>query len=215
MQWDQIFADSRYTELPPAEEVLDFLALLQQAPGREVLDHGCGAGRHTLLLAQHGYAVSGVDISPRGCELTRRRLEGTGLEARVTVGDMCKLPYRARLFDAVISRGVITHGTSADVATAVGEIARVLRPEGLLLCTFISTYSSLLGRGARCDDRTWICDDELESGVIHYFMRGEDVRAMTRPWFKEIAMTHLVHGGVVDNGRPYVSAHWVFTGRRS
>jgi ubiquinone/menaquinone biosynthesis C-methylase UbiE len=215
MQWDDIFTDSRYTELPPAEEVLDFLALLPQAPGHEVLDHGCGAGRHTLLLAHHGYAVSAIDISPRGCELTRQRLERAGLEARVTVGDMCKLPYEARLFDAVVSRGVITHGTSAEVATAVAEIARVLRPDGLLLCTFISTRSSLLGRGERIDARTWICDDELESGVIHHFMRREDVRAMTCPSFEEIAMTHLEHSGVLDNGRSYVSAHWVFTGRRS
>jgi cyclopropane fatty-acyl-phospholipid synthase-like methyltransferase len=214
MQWDDIFTDSRYTELPPAGEVLDFLELLPQAPGREVLDHGCGAGRHTLLLAQHGYAVSGVDISPRGCELTRRRLEQAGLEARVTIGDMRKLPYERRLFDAVVSRGVITHGTCPEVATAVAEIARVLRPDGLFLCTFISTRSSLFGRGERIDDRTWICDDELESGVVHHFMRRQDVRAMTRRSFEEIAITHLEHGGVIDNGRPYVSAHWVFTGRR-
>ena len=215
MKWDDIFTDARYTELPPAEEVLQFLELLPQAPGREVLDHGCGAGRHTLLLAQHGYTVSGLDISPRGCELTRRRLQEVGLEARVAVGDMRRLPYGARSFDAVISRGVITHGTAADVTTAVTEIARVLRPGGLFLCTFISTRSSLLGHGERIDDRTWICDDELESGVAHHFMRREDVRAMTRAWFEEIALTHLEHGGLVDNGRPYVSAHWVFTGQRS
>lgn len=138
-----------------------------------------------------------------------------GLTARVTVGDMSQLPYRDGCFDAVVSRGVITHGRRHEVLRALHEIERVLRPDGLLLCTFISTRSSLLGQGARIDAQTWICDDALESGVVHHFMTEDDVRAATTSGFEEIWLVHCEHGGLVDTGRPYVSAHWIFTGRRT
>jgi tellurite methyltransferase len=214
MQWDDIFRDARYTELPPADEVVGFLPLLAQAPGRRVLDHGCGAGRHAVLLAQEGYDVFGVDISPRGCRLTRKRLRDAGLKGRITVGDMRALPYHERSFDAVVSRGVITHGRREDVAAALREIERVTRPGALFLCTFISTRSSLIGSGLAIDSQTWVCDDELEKGVVHHFMTREDVRAATAAAFEELGLEHYEHGGLVDTGRPYVSAHWIFTGRR-
>src|SRR4051794_33789359 len=214
MQWDDIFRDARYTELPPAEEVIAFLPLLAEAPGRRVLDHGCGAGRHAVLLAREGYEVFGVDISPRGCRLTRERLRDAGLDGHITVGDMMALPYVDRSFDVVLSRGVITHGRCEEVQRALREITRVLHPGALLLCTFISTRSSLMGSGSAIDPQTWVCDDELERGVVHHFMTREDVRAMTAAAFEELALEHYEHGGLVDAGRPYVSAHWIFTGRR-
>ena len=33
-------------------------------PGERVLDVGCGMGRYTLILAERGYAVEGLDLSP-------------------------------------------------------------------------------------------------------------------------------------------------------
>lgn len=214
MQWDEIFRDARYTELPPADEVVGFLPLLAQALGRRVLDHGCGAGRHALMLAGEGYDVCGVDISPRGCGLTRERLRDAGLQGHITVGDMRALPYGDQSFDAAVSRGVITHGRREDVATALGEIARVLRSGGLFLCTFISTRSSLMGSGLAIDEQTWLCNDELENGIVHHFMTRENVRSATMDAFQEIGLEHYVHDGLVQTGRPYVSAHWIFTGRR-
>lgn len=214
MQWDDIFRDKRYTELPPADEVIAFLPQLAEAPGRRVLDHGCGAGRHAVLLASEGYDVFGVDISPRGCELTSERLRDARLKGQITVGDMKALPYDDNSFDAVLSRGVITHGRREEVHAALREIEGVLRPGALMLCTFISTRSSLMGSGSAIDPRTWICDDELERGVVHYFMTREDVRAATAASFEEMALEHFEHDGLVDTGRPYVSAHWIFTGRR-
>jgi ubiquinone/menaquinone biosynthesis C-methylase UbiE len=214
MQWDDIFRDARYTELPPADEVVEFIPLLAGAPGKQVLDHGCGAGRHTLLLAREGYDVSGLDISPRGCQLTRERLHDAGLEANITVGDMTALPYGDGSFDALISRGVITHGRRAKVHAALREIERVLRPGSLILCTFISTRSSLMGAGSRIDAQTWVCDDDLERGVVHHFMTCADVGAATADAFETLACEHYEHGGLIDSGRPYVSAHWIFTGRR-
>src|ERR1700731_2493225 len=44
-------------------EVEFLLEMLQPAPGSDVLDIGCGVGRHAIELAKRGYIVTGVDIS--------------------------------------------------------------------------------------------------------------------------------------------------------
>ena len=55
-----------------------------------ILDLGCGIGRHALLLAEHGYRVVGVDISPDYIAHARLSAEKTGVQnnTKFVVGDM-------------------------------------------------------------------------------------------------------------------------------
>ena len=43
------------------DQLLDFL---KPAPGSKMLDVACGKGRHSKFLAEHGFNVTGIDISP-------------------------------------------------------------------------------------------------------------------------------------------------------
>lgn len=56
--------------------------LLQQsglAPGARVLDLGCGTGRHATLLAEQGFAVTGVDFSPGMLSVARAKSSAVDL----------------------------------------------------------------------------------------------------------------------------------------
>ncbi len=85
-----------------------------------VLDFACGIGRHSVLLAQRGYEVTGVDLSPLFIDRARERAIGAGVDARFMIGDgLCldrDLAAR-KPFDAVInmftSHGY--YGREADV----------------------------------------------------------------------------------------------------
>ena len=99
--------------------------------GLEVLDVGCGDGAYALAAAGAGARVTGVDASPKAVEAARRRAAGAGLEAAFLVGAGNKLPFAAEQLDVVLAVTVLCF--VPDPEEAVAEMARILRPGGLLV----------------------------------------------------------------------------------
>jgi SAM-dependent methyltransferase len=94
--------------------------------GRRVLDAGCGTGWNLQDLSIFGDTY-GVDLSPLAVITTRRR------GGRVAQGNLLGLPYASSSFDVVTSFDVLYHAWVVDDAQAVRELARVLKPGGLML----------------------------------------------------------------------------------
>jgi SAM-dependent methyltransferase len=114
-------------------EVARLIELLGLPTGSRVLDVPCGQGRHAHLLAEAGFDVDGLDLSPDLLERARKR--GTGRTLRYTRGDMRRLPARwTSRFDAVVnlftSFGFFL--LPSDDERVVAEWARVLKPGGTL-----------------------------------------------------------------------------------
>lgn len=101
-------------------------------PGAEVLEVGVGTGFITAILAEAGYRVTGFDLSPAMLERARENLSRQGLADRVKLaeGDAEAINAPEASFDAVVSRWVLW--TLPNPETALAEMARVLRPGGLL-----------------------------------------------------------------------------------
>jgi SAM-dependent methyltransferase len=97
-----------------------------EAGGRRILDAGCGTGWNLQDLAAFGDTY-GVDLSPLAVITTRRR------GGRVAQGNLLGLPFAAASFDVVTSFDVLYHAWISDDAQAVRELARVLKPGGLIL----------------------------------------------------------------------------------
>jgi len=99
--------------------------LLGDGPGR-VLDVGMGGGRLAAELARRGWDVSGVDPSQAMVELARGRLPGRA--EHFALGRAEALVFPDGSFDAAAALGALEY--TSEPATAIGEIARVLRPQG-------------------------------------------------------------------------------------
>jgi SAM-dependent methyltransferase len=95
------------------------------APPR-ILDAGCGTGNNLRHLARWG-RPAGVDLSTDALRFCRER----GVAA--AGGSLMALPFAGATFDCVTSFDVIYHRWVTDDAAAVREMARVLRPGGLML----------------------------------------------------------------------------------
>jgi SAM-dependent methyltransferase len=93
----------------------------------DVLDIGSGDGVTADLLAARAKTFTCLDRSDKMLDAARRRLERAD-NVRFELGDMHELPFADRSFDQVLLFNVLTYSHSP--ARAIGEAARVLRPEG-------------------------------------------------------------------------------------
>jgi SAM-dependent methyltransferase len=106
-----------------AREIELVLSLLP--PFQRALDLGCGTGRLTRVLAQHGRVV-GIDASH--AMLTQAQREDRLVLAQ---GDAFELPFADASFDAVIALRVVFH--FVDVEALLRQVARVVTPRGVFI----------------------------------------------------------------------------------
>ena len=106
----------------------------EDALGDDVLELGAGPGLVTDLLIDRAPRVTAVEIDERLADDLRARMAGRPVE--VVTGDATALPLPAGRFSAAACFTMLHHIPAADLQDrALTEIARVLRPGGLLLGT--------------------------------------------------------------------------------
>lgn len=103
-----------------------------------VLDAGAGTGGMLARLRGEG-ELTGLEIAPEGLHFCRKRGLGQLVRSSVTA-----LPFAPGAFDVVLSLDVLYHQGVPDDVAAARELARVLRPDGLLVLN-LPAYDALRG----------------------------------------------------------------------
>jgi len=96
--------------------------------GKKVLDIACGTGVLTEQFARMGADVTGLDLTPKAVELTKKRFALYGLQGNIVEGDAQQLPFPDNTFDFVCAWGCLMHMPKTE--QAIAEIHRVLEPGG-------------------------------------------------------------------------------------
>lgn len=126
---ERFVPDQDRGRLIEVEHVSRYRWAAQLAPGRTVLDAGCGAAYGSRLLAEAGAAeVVGVDIVETVLEAVAPSMPD---EVRLRAGDLRALDLDDGSFDLVVCFEVIEH--FEDPFPVLDELVRVLAPGGLLL----------------------------------------------------------------------------------
>ena len=130
--------------------ILSAVHALQLPAGSRGLDAGCGIGTHTLWLAEavspEGH-VTGIDISPECLARAEETVSNSGLAAQVLFqcGDMGDLPFDDDAFDWAWNADTLWPVAGKDPLPLVGELARVVRPGGVVAILFWSSQRLLPG----------------------------------------------------------------------
>jgi len=115
------------------QEIVAALGALPK--GASVADIGCGGG-DVLEALPSGLRPMGVDYSVHSLQLCRRNIRST--DATFTNASVYSLPFVSDCLDAVICLEVLEH-LEDDIGAAL-EIARILRPGGLLVVSVPGSY---------------------------------------------------------------------------
>jgi SAM-dependent methyltransferase len=162
--------------------------------GDLVLDLGCGFGRHAYEAARRGADVIAVDPGTSEVEgvasvfaamVEAGELDGASARVGTVQGDGLRLPFGDAAFDRVICSEVLEH--LPDDRTAMGELARVLRPGGTMAVT-VPRYGPELVN--------WALSDEyhaVEGGHVRIYRRRQLLERL-RASGLEVTGTGHAHG---------------------
>jgi len=126
-----VFYDTPFLQSLVAD--LENYAMLQigDLPGKKVLYYGSGVNlKPTIRFIEKGATVYMIDISPKSVEYLSVRIKELNLENKIIpkVMDCETLTFDENYFDVVYGRAILHH---LDLAKALSEIKRVLKPNGL------------------------------------------------------------------------------------
>jgi 2-polyprenyl-6-hydroxyphenyl methylase/3-demethylubiquinone-9 3-methyltransferase len=103
----------------------------ENSHGKRLLDLGCGGGLLAEEFTLMGFDVTGIDPSDKLIEVARSHAAQSGLKINYLTGNGDKLPYENETFEVVACCDVLDHVQEWD--TVIGEIARVLKPDGIFI----------------------------------------------------------------------------------
>ncbi len=140
--------------------------------GSKVLDVGCGCGRHLLPLSS-SYSTTGIDISFTALTRAKDYLEKHNRKADYATASLTHLPLKGETFDAVICLGVLQHLTESGRYTAVSEIKRILKSNGLVFFEVFGSQDMRFG-GEEVEEHTFV----RQHGILYHYFTLEEIRTL-------------------------------------
>ena len=118
--------------------------ILQKSKNTPIIDLGCGLGNDSLYLSERGYHVISCDFS----EEAIKRVKMYVPNAETMIFNMNNgLPFADCNAEIVIANLSLHYFSINDTNKIIGEISRVLKIDGVLLCRLNSTKDENAGAG--------------------------------------------------------------------
>jgi ubiquinone/menaquinone biosynthesis C-methylase UbiE len=190
---------SGWRTVVPAPDFVDFVTYLRENNvSGKALDIGCGGGRHSILLAQNGFKVSGLDFADSAIKQAKENAEKAGVASSIDfrAGDALDLPYNAAYFNLVNDDGCLHHIDPRQWDTYVRGIVRVLKAGGIFrVKAFSKNYAYYVKNSTAESSSQWL--PLVDSGYT-YFFNETDIRKLFANGFKEIRLEENFHTQTQD-----------------
>lgn len=204
--WDLYWTDesNRDSWLKPGKEVIELIATLDRTRVKDVLDLGCGPGRHTLSFAEAGFNVTAVDSSQEALDILQKQVSEKEFDVKIVKGSYLEQLFPEKSFDLVIAFNVIYHGTRENMISAIHRIYGWLRPTGIFFFTCPSRRDDRCGDGEEIAPNTYRNSTHPED--IHYYANEADLAEFLHKFrrFSKDVYEHYQD----NNGIRRLISHW-------
>ena len=119
-------------------------------PGAKILEIGAATGRYSIALANMGYDITAVDLTPKNVEVMKSKSKHL-TNFTCMVGDALDLSmFKDKTFDMVLNLGPMYHlFNKKDKEKAVNETIRVAKKGGVCMFAYLPCASLMTGYGLR------------------------------------------------------------------
>lgn len=136
----------------------------------EIFDIGGGPGRYAMYLAERGHKVTLLDLSKKNIEVAKRKSFEKGITLQGYIhGNALELGEFEWQYDVILLMGPLYHLIKeSDRRKAVEGALKLLKPNGIIIVTFISSYAPIQ------DNLLHLYPIEFVEDLLGYLENGEN-----------------------------------------
>jgi len=178
--WEEIFSRKKaFFGEDPSDFAKKSLELFRREGVHTVMELGCGQGRDTVFFARNGLRVTALDYAGTAVEALEEKAGAAGLSSSTVVlaHDVRQpLPFPDSSFDACYCHMLLCMELStAEISFILGEIRRVLRPDGIVLYSVRSSFDKHYRTGTCLREEIY----EIGGFAVHFFTE-EKIRKLAK-----------------------------------
>jgi SAM-dependent methyltransferase len=170
-----------YSQMPDLPYIYQIPDLLSKAPGKRVLDLGCGSGWLSVYLAKQGFSVTGADISHSAIELAQKLAKIENVSIELSVADISSLKFATNSFDAVVANSIFEHLTYDLSVLAIKSLQNCLVTNGLFYGCFDKVGGGP-GQYYELSDQTHVYTDKGRKGMLLRYFSDDELKKLFSDW---------------------------------
>jgi SAM-dependent methyltransferase len=166
-------------ETPP-DILIELVESVTVKPCKAV-DLGCGTGHYAMYLAQKGFDVTGIDISPTAIKLSQEKAEKERVTCKFMVADVLgNLNEVKDTFDFAYDWSLLHHVYPEKRINYIENVNRILNSGGHYLSVCFSEKDPLFGGSGKYR--------ETPLGTVLYFSSEEELKELFSGYFRIIEL---------------------------
>ena len=207
MKIDKIYQNMHPAEIPwnietPPKALVELVESGKVKPCKTI-DLGCGTGNYAIYLANKGFNVTGVDISPTAIKIARENAEKKRVKINFLIADVLgDLDEIKETFDFAYDWGLLHHIFPEKRKKYVENVYRILNPRGKYLSVCFSEKDPQFGGSGKYR--------KTSLGTILYFSSKDELKDLFDPYFNIKELKTIEISG---KSAPHV-ANYVFMEKR-
>jgi ubiquinone/menaquinone biosynthesis C-methylase UbiE len=162
--WNNLHSNRKFDPFADNETSFAKECLSYFKPGSKILELGCGAGNDSNFFATSGFEITATDFSDQAIKQNQQKYQNENLNFEV-LNIAKSFSYPVKTFDIIYARLSLHYFTDQKTREVFKEIARILKPDGLLCFMCKSPQDILYGKGEKIEEDMF----ENEGHVRHFF----------------------------------------------